>query len=494
MPRWIYSGDAVSIRTSTICLITTGDMSVPADHASTFGERGQYFFENSSTGRWHSKYGIANTLLYLPPLIAEYAWTSRLPFFDDLDSESLVCRCVVLNVYNILLSLLLALYLFRFARLYATSARDAAMFVAVAFFGTFLWNYLRAQTVEIFQVLFFTAACFHLLQYRRQLKKGGRTSSHAFLAMLFLGLLALGKLIYILLLPLAICYLFCAGRERNRDMSRHSDLAGRMWITRKQFAAHAILPAVVICGLILFSNWWRFSDPLETGYGQWDREQVFLSWNVFPGMYGFLFDARTSVLMYFPLLPISLIGLRAFAQQHRLEVLFVACVFLVFYVANSAFINWRGGWCYGPRYLLFVLPVMSLPCVEIMNRGHKSRSWRSAIILTLIAIAVWTFATQSWVHGFEFHAPFRAESELQDSKSDRVDEYFRQPLWVINRDLLRTKTGREVFPPLEHLRGRLSEDAFQQKQDALNRLVVFNLFWLNLPDSGTSPPPDQARP
>lgn len=494
MPRWIYSGDAVSIRASSICLITTGDISVPADHASTFGQRGQYFFENPSTGLWYSKYGIANTLLYLPPLLAEYGWTNRLPFFDDLDSEALARRCVVLNVYNILLSLLLAFYLFRVALLYANSARDAALFVAVAFFGSFLWNYLRAQTVEIFQVLFFTAACFHLLQYRQQIEKGGRTSSHAFLAMLFVGLLVLGKLIYVLLLPLAICYLFCAGRESNRSVTRHSDVPDRVWTTRKQFATHAILPAVVICGLILFSNWWRFGDPLETGYQQWDREQVLLSWNIIPGMYGFLFDVRKSVLLYFPLLPISLIGLRAFAQQHRLEVLFVACVFLVFYVANSAFINWRGGWCYGPRYLLFVLPVMSLPCVGIMNRGRTSRSWRAAIKVTLIAIAAWTFATQFWVHGFEFFAPFRAESELQEIQSDHVTEYFRQPLWVINRDLFQSRSGKAVFPPLEHLRGRLSEDAFQQKQDALNRLVVINLFWLNLPESGASLPPGNDRP
>jgi hypothetical protein len=48
MPAEEYSGDAVSVRIAAVTLINTGKWAVPADRASTFGERGQYFYQNAS--------------------------------------------------------------------------------------------------------------------------------------------------------------------------------------------------------------------------------------------------------------------------------------------------------------------------------------------------------------------------------------------------------------------------------------------------------------
>ena len=54
MPAEEYSGDAASVRIAAVTLINTGKWAVPADRASTFGERGQYFYQNAS-GNWYSK-------------------------------------------------------------------------------------------------------------------------------------------------------------------------------------------------------------------------------------------------------------------------------------------------------------------------------------------------------------------------------------------------------------------------------------------------------
>ena len=67
MPSEEYAGDATSVRIATVTLINTGKWAVPADRASTFGERGAYFYQNAS-GNWYSKYGILNMLLYVPIL------------------------------------------------------------------------------------------------------------------------------------------------------------------------------------------------------------------------------------------------------------------------------------------------------------------------------------------------------------------------------------------------------------------------------------------
>jgi hypothetical protein len=85
MPAEEYAGDATSARIAAVALIKTGKWSVPAEKASTFGERGQYFYQNVS-GDWYSKYGILNTLVYLPVLQLQKCVNGELgdasPFFD----------------------------------------------------------------------------------------------------------------------------------------------------------------------------------------------------------------------------------------------------------------------------------------------------------------------------------------------------------------------------------------------------------------------------
>jgi hypothetical protein len=76
-PAGEYAGDAASVRIAAITLISTGKWAVPADQASTFGERGQYFYQNAS-GNWYSKYGILNMLLYVPILQLQKCGTGKL--------------------------------------------------------------------------------------------------------------------------------------------------------------------------------------------------------------------------------------------------------------------------------------------------------------------------------------------------------------------------------------------------------------------------------
>ena len=63
MPRFIYIGDPVTIRMTTIRLLTSGEISVPAEIAGGFGERGQFFFENpvGRVGQPHVNMVIAFT-------------------------------------------------------------------------------------------------------------------------------------------------------------------------------------------------------------------------------------------------------------------------------------------------------------------------------------------------------------------------------------------------------------------------------------------------
>ena len=72
----------MAIRAETVSLLRTGRFGVPAEIAARMGRRGQYFYENREQGRWSSKYGPLNTLMFVPPLLAERVVTGSLPWLS----------------------------------------------------------------------------------------------------------------------------------------------------------------------------------------------------------------------------------------------------------------------------------------------------------------------------------------------------------------------------------------------------------------------------
>ncbi|MDA0281710.1 MAG: hypothetical protein O3B86_00005, partial [Planctomycetota bacterium] len=129
MPRFIYVGDAVSIRMTTIRLLSAGEISVPAEVARAFGERGQYFFEHPRTRCWYSKYGVLNTFLFAPPLLVEQMCVGDLKYFADMTEEEQLFRCLLLNVWNIAVAIVFCTCLYRTARLFSARPNAAAQFV-----------------------------------------------------------------------------------------------------------------------------------------------------------------------------------------------------------------------------------------------------------------------------------------------------------------------------------------------------------------------------
>src|SRR6185295_16935508 len=121
-------------------------------------------------------HGVENFYDYERPTASQ-----NLPFY----THSLV---FMLNLYNVALSLLIAWYLYQLAGLYVARALTRSLFVLAVFYSTFLWNYLRAQSSEIFQVLFFAGFFYHFMLFVRS---KSRAWKQLLAATLFAGVLAL---------------------------------------------------------------------------------------------------------------------------------------------------------------------------------------------------------------------------------------------------------------------------------------------------------------
>ncbi len=164
------------------------------------------------------------------------------------------------------------------------------------------------------------------------------------------------------------------------------------------------LPLLIALAFILGFNAYRFGSPFTTGY-EGDRGFVTvvqdgkpgfsLPWWV--GLYGLLFSAGKSLFLYNPPVILALLGLGPFLARRRPEALLVLGLFLAWLAFYCRWWAWHGDICWGPRYLVPVLPLVMLPLAETLaSAGQRGRAGKLALlgilglglVLQLLAISV----------------------------------------------------------------------------------------------------------
>ncbi len=456
MPQFEYAGDPVNTRFETQHFIESGSLSVSADVAQASGKRGQYYFENVRDGSWHSKYGVLNTLIYVPPLLLEKLlirtvdnWKANVPYRVHV---------LLLNLFNLLLALFIATYLLLLTERYTEKRWIQFSFLVSVFFTTFCWNYLRAQSTEICQLLFFTGFYYHFIRHW-QLRSG-----HLSYALLFVSALCLTKLLFVLLIPLLL------GIAAFKDRTR--------W--RTYFVSMSLLLALLLC-----VNFYKFGSPFLTGYEQWDSS-LGLKGDLFSGMSGFLFDAQRSVFTHFPILFLALLGARKFWVRHRFDAALIGTCALVFFLYLSSIAFWRGEWSYGPRYLLFFLPVLALPSLEIFERLVRpgQRILKTLLAVSVLSVFALSFLLQLRINRFEFFVIYRLREGVFTEfvkASPKIEDYFYgRHFGLISGDILHSQRTGVPLPALKWAEELAGHDAAKELLALTDeRIQPKNYFWFS---------------
>jgi hypothetical protein len=479
LPREQYIGDPVAIRVETVNLLRTGTFGVPAEIATRMGRRGQYFFENRERGRWFSKYGPLNTLMYVPPLLAERVVTGELPWVSPR-------RLAFLNAFNLILALASAAYLLALVSLYTGDTALRWIYVLTALFATFWWNYLRAQAAEIYQTLFFLAFFFHLVRHLRGwvlTAEGGATSRfprHLLAASAGLAALCAIKLSFLVLVPATAVVLLAAEREAVlSDTARAaSEADARM---RRNLVAFA-LPILLALALLGVVNDYKFGSPLLTGYEQLPEERDVLGGSLWTGLHGFAVTARGSVFLHFPLLVLALPGYPSLFRKRPLETVAMAVFTLALLVLNSRFRNWQGDAAYGPRYMLPVLAVAALPALEALGwiRSRlRTGTGLAAATLALLAF-MWSVRLQHYVNALPFFAFQLTRNEIV-SRLDAADAaaFLDRPVGAVNRDLIAYWTRGRPLTVLEVARVRLDHSDYDELRAGIDAVRRSNYLWFD---------------
>jgi hypothetical protein len=99
---------------------------------------------------------------------------------------------------------------------------------------------------------------------------------------------------------------------------------------------------------------------------------------------GILVDVEHGLLPYAPIVLASLWGWPSLFRQRRWEALLPLLGFFALFCTSVPYAMWHGGYCFGPRYLLPVLPFLMLGLVHRFLQGPLG-PWRIAVV-TLLAV------------------------------------------------------------------------------------------------------------
>ena len=107
------------------------------------------------------------------------------------------------------------------------------------------------------------------------------------------------------------------------------------------------------------------------------------------GCFGLLFSPQNGLFFYSPVLLFFIYGNYLIHKRLKNESLFFLFSFLSLLCFYSIY-NWRGGWCYGPRFLSSVIPFITIPLSSTISK-FKGKLFFQILFSILLGFSI--FAT-----------------------------------------------------------------------------------------------------
>jgi hypothetical protein len=241
----------------------------------------------------------------------------------------------------------------------AFSAGTATMLLGL---GSTVFVYARSGYSEITQ-----AAAF--IGFIRSLFLIGRdpTAKRGLSVGLWISAIVNTKVVFVLAVPgpaLLLAWVLSRNEEGRRSLARVA-----------VSIALGLVPGVM---LAVGYNWLRFGHVAETGYG------AFLAGSTLFALWGMLASPGKSVLLYSPVLLLALFGYAALFKRHKFAVWLALSSMIPVVLIHARLPCWSGDFAWGPRYLVFAVPVLCVPLALVFETS-KPRARR---VLFTLALAV----------------------------------------------------------------------------------------------------------
>jgi len=132
------------------------------------------------------------------------------------------------------------------------------------------------------------------------------------------------------------------------------------------------IAAIPLSAFTMFVNWHYWGHP-SGFYHQFlgsTLKAIFTKWGV-SGVRGLLVSPNRGLLIFTPIAIFGILGLalQLFDRKVRHPVLLsFGIAALIHLLISGAFEVWWGGWSFGPRYLVDILPILALAGADVWNR------------------------------------------------------------------------------------------------------------------------------
>ncbi|MCB9435977.1 MAG: hypothetical protein H6673_03175 [Anaerolineales bacterium] len=296
---------------------------------------------NGQNGKLYSKYDPGLPLLTVPVM-----WWAAWIADHNIGANSFVVGAYFAMLIPTGMMALAMAGLYRLGlRLY--SHRRAVYITVVAGLGTTVWPYGHIYFAEGVLTAALVWAVFGLLVDKR---------ASLSMASAALGVGILTRASFAIYWP-NLLILAAFWRDLPRPVGATSPAPRRRWLYL------SIGPILAIGGLLIH-NTLRFGDPFTTGY----TDEGFTT-PVWEGVIGLLLSPGKSIFIYAPPLILSIWGWRRFYRQYpkfTRGLLLISSIVIVFYGSWWA---WHGGWVWGPRFLVPLMPLWCLAIPPITRRN-----------------------------------------------------------------------------------------------------------------------------
>ncbi len=332
-----YSTDGETMLRTTWAIVDRHRLSVPCDPGQPSAVPGR-------DGRCYSRYGLGQPLAAAPLYLAGQAIAAVIPGLD----YGATIRFAVSRLNQIVTALLCGAVCALALRLYRS--RRVALVVALIFgLATLALPYARFYFNEPLTALALVLSAYELVVFSQE----SRPSALLWSGLAF-GFAGLTRTTVLALLPLWLVYAWWAG----------ADFAASRAYRFRAVVAFAV-PVAALTLIQLAYQAWAFGGPLSGGYAGEGWTTPILS-----GLYGLLLSPGKSLFLFVPCALLAPWGWARLALDgHRREAALFAATSVVWLLVHAGWWTWHGGWSWGPRFLMTVMPFLIVPLGALWVRA-----------------------------------------------------------------------------------------------------------------------------
>jgi hypothetical protein len=320
------------------------------------------------------------------------------------------------------------------------SSRTAMAVALTTAFGTQIWPASRTLFSDTSAALLLTFAIYALVRFRHTETRAGWAVAAAWAA----ALAALCKLTFALALPALAAYGAWALVERKKKPALRDP-------SLRYFILMAALPLILVAVTQLGYNHFRYGSVWLSGYHERREGELGFSTPLLAGLYGILLSSGRSLFLYSPPCLLALFGARKFILRAPAEAGLIAGVSLPLLFTYAKWWAWDGGWEWGNRFHLFLIPLLMwlgapawrwleekiLPAV--VRRVHQ------VLLASLLAASVYVQGLGLLIHPAAYWAMAGA-----NEMSISIHRSYEKGVWDIRDNMLLIHFVPEFSPLSAH--------------------------------------------